>query len=195
MCALRAARCLSGGLCPGSSYPQGPGQSYGRQDHRWQGRGQRSRDKSLYRGFGVRKHLADGQAVTRRKEDQEATGDPKPFTPAANEHLPKEPPAPKIGPQIHLVVTLKSQIGIDVMKKLKIRAEALSKVLWELYEAACHEQITANGKDCAICGKAGHHAFDCRFNAFVRFDMLRRTAKDSPQGRNSKRGTPKQPQD
>lgn len=58
------------------------------------------------------------------------------------------------------------------------RAAALSKVLWELYEACCHRQIGPDGDKCALCGDEKHQAFQCRFNAFVRFDALRRTASE-----------------
>lgn len=57
------------------------------------------------------------------------------------------------------------------------RAAALSKVLWELYEAGCHRQTAPDGKPCAICRSAEHQAFECPFNAFVRFDALRRTVR------------------
>ena len=55
------------------------------------------------------------------------------------------------------------------------RAAALSRVLWMLYEAACHRQIGPDGKPCAVCGDKNHAGFECPFNAFVRFDALRRT--------------------
>lgn len=65
----------------------------------------------------------------------------------------------------------------DELEEREERATKLSEVLWSLYKAACHEQIGPDGKDCAICSSADHQAFQCRFNAFVRFDALRRTAK------------------
>lgn len=56
------------------------------------------------------------------------------------------------------------------------QAAALANVLWELYKASCHRQVGPDGKDCALCSSKDHAAFECRLNAFVRFDALRRTA-------------------
>ena len=56
------------------------------------------------------------------------------------------------------------------------RAVILSEVLWKLYQAACHRQVGLDGRPCVLCDAKDHAAFECfRFNAFVRFDVLRRT--------------------
>ncbi len=65
------------------------------------------------------------------------------------------------------------------MDELEVREETavnMTKTLWMLYESACHRQVGPDGKDCALCGDKTHQAFECRYNAFVRFDVLRRAA-------------------
>lgn len=65
---------------------------------------------------------------------------------------------------------------MENLQEREENAAALAKVLWELYQAACHRQTGPDGKDCALCGDKKHQAFECRYNAFVRFDALRRAA-------------------
>lgn len=65
---------------------------------------------------------------------------------------------------------------MDSPEEREKEAAALAGVLWELYQAACHRQVFLDGKVCSLCGDKDHAAFECRFNAFVRFDALRRAA-------------------
>lgn len=42
-------------------------------------------------------------------------------------------------------------------------------VLASLHALSCFGQIEPDGNNCAICGDIDHQAFECHFNAFVRW--------------------------
>ncbi len=48
----------------------------------------------------------------------------------------------------------------------KVLGETTARTLWEL---CCHDQISPDGLNCAICGDTDHQAFECPFNGFLSF--------------------------